>query len=207
MSRVRKYTRHISETSRVRTVCFGNTGCKHHFLFVYKRTPQGPFNLFNLTVTLTLGGLVSLYCLNTTQLYFLVHTYSNMAPINPLPHLICYYVAVYLFIWSDSAVIIDQALFFLAAFIFPNRGISLFEEPVGSRWTTVGDVQVLHQLLVVCRHGNCLLQLAIRSQLKHSRNLRDGEKQMKSLLRRSKEVVLLIEISSREKLEMMFCEK
>lgn len=42
---------------------------------------------------------------------------------------------------------------------------------VGSRRATVGDVQVLRQWLVVCCHGNCLLQPPIWTELKHSGNL------------------------------------
>lgn len=48
------------------------------------------------------------------------------------------------------------------------------EAPVRSRRSSVGDAQVLHQFLVVGRHGNGLLKPAVWSQLKHSRDLEDG---------------------------------
>lgn len=46
--------------------------------------------------------------------------------------------------------------------------------PFGSRCSSVGDVQMLHQFLAVSRHGNGLLKSAVWSQLKHSRDLKDG---------------------------------
>lgn len=63
-------------------------------------------------------------------------------------------------------------LFNLTNMIFNDQETG---QPVESRWSTVGDVQVLHQCLVVCCHGNCLFKFAIWSKLKHSANLKDGK--------------------------------
>lgn len=46
--------------------------------------------------------------------------------------------------------------------------------------STVGDAQVLHQGLVVCCHRNCLLQLPVRPELKHSANLKGGKSEQES---------------------------